>query len=1252
MKRRTVLVLGSSILAAVCAWLGSRLVLDGDLARLLPDSDPELRRTSALIERLMQRMVIDLAIEEESEDRLQRLEVASDRLAATLEKSALVTRVRASALTADVQGIVDLLFESTPRLFDPRDHGEIEERLRPEAIERRLSDLKRRAFEPDSGFLLSHALEDPLGISSPVLASLETLAGGLDSARLVHGRIVSADGAHLLLVAEPSFPATDTARTEELLALLDAEIRELQSDPALAGLEVRHLGAHRGTLDNARQIAYDVRLTSTIGGLFVALIAILTLARFWWGLLALTPAIFGGAVALGTFSLFRSSIAAPVAGLGVALLGISIDYAIHVLYRLDSSGEGRIPKRALFAGATTTAFAFLALRISALPALREIGMVGALGIVASVLFAVFVLPELARTGGRARAGRPRVDLRRLLTVRSSRIPTRAALIALLLSPVVLAGALHLHVDGDVQHLSSLSPAARSDEERIFETWGEVFGTTQVVVTGADLESAWEANLRLERVLEAMTGEGEVGGFASISSILPPVVEQERRLAAWRAFWSPERLDALRRDLATAARPLGYDVEALGATFEWIASEPPALRLGDDSTALLAGWFEDRILSLGSERGIATPVFTDDWKQVVSLEDRLKREGVGALVFNNQAIGRRLAALVGGELWELGGLALVVVTLLVWLWLGAIELALLVMIPLLLSLGWTLGVLGWLGIPINLANSIFAAFLLGITVDYAIFTVQARLEAFRGQTVDLAETDASVLLCALTTCVGFGVLVTAGHPVLFYIGATALTGILSSLLATRLFVPVLARFLLRLPGPGGTPRLRHALRAWWVVRVMVGGALRYFLTSPRGVDAVRRRRAAQDAIRSICRRVQRDAPGGRRVVEGLEPETFTSPVVVVANHESQYDQIELLSLPVSLVVLIKPWVARAPVVGRITREAGYIVTGTSSMESILARARAVVSEGSSLLVYPEGSRTRDGSIGRFHNGAFALARALGVKVRPVALVNTRSVVRPETWWVGDHDSKVVVLDEVDPAEFPGDGGDRRMARAVRDRIREVCRREWLERQEGPGWHRPLVEMYAYLGGGKRRLAAHELANDPLLRDVPRLLACAENVLVVGSGLGLLAARLAVGRPECRVLVVEPDPDRVELARALLGSLRNVEVRAGALEGDLDDRFDHVLSVEELRSRSVEERGRLLVAIERVLLPDGRLLLRACGELTELHHHLRRVGFAAARALPGLAREGVPLLECTLSPLPDDPRPPTSPNPARDGMGEGR
>jgi predicted exporter len=764
---RRVAVAGVILVAAFL--LGRRVHLDEDVARLLPDTSPDLSRATLVMRRLLERAVVDL--EAEASTSPEELGRAADRLTQELEESGAVATVRSRLGEGDALALVDLLRERAARLLDARDLEEVEARLEPAAVKETLHVLARRLQEPDGAYLATRAASDPLGITDLALAPMAALTSG---------------ERHLLLFVEPGFPATDTVRTEHYLRTLETAAARL------AGVRVRHLGTHRSTHDNARQMRRDVQLTAAVGVILVALLAWLALGRLSVAILALFPAVFGAVTALGIYSLFRDAIAAAVAGFAAVLLGITIDYAVHVTYRLVRGGA-RPPVRAILMGATTTAVAFLALRASSLPGLREIGTFGAIGIAAAALFAILVLPALIRTRGRG----PLLDLTRLVArLRAPAVARRLLLAAVVLTPLLLVGAFRVGFEGDVHRLNSLSPPAAADEASIKETWGEAFRFSSLLVERPDLQAALEANDRLDALLGRLETQREISGYGSLAGLLPSLATQQRRLQDWRAFWSPERIERLRHALREGVRGTPFRPDAFEPFFAWLASDPPPLRREEYEKGPLREFFQDRLLASPNGFLVSTPVFTRDFGEVEALQRELDRELPDTVLVNREALVRRLAHLVSRETLKLGLIAFLGVALIVFAWLGRLELTLVVVVPLLLSCIWTFGGLGWLGLRINLANAVFVAFLFGLAVDYSIFLTHARLERLYGGDDRTGEAHASVLLCALTTCAGFGVLTLAGHPVLRSIGATALLGIACAAAATQIFVPAFMSAALR------------------------------------------------------------------------------------------------------------------------------------------------------------------------------------------------------------------------------------------------------------------------------------------------------------------------------------------------------------------------------------------------------------------------------------------------------------------------
>ena len=88
--------------------------------------------------------------------------------------------------------------------------------------------------------------------------------------------------------------------------------------------------------------------------------------------------------------------------------------------------------------------------------------------------------------------------------------------------------------------------------------------------------------------------------------------------------------------------------------------------------------------------------------------------------------------------------------------------------------------------------------------------------------------------------------------------------------------------------------------------------------------------------------------------------------------------------------------------------------------ILPRWRALVSEGLSLIIYAEGTRSPDGRVGRFKAGSFLLAIEAGLPVVPLAIIGTRGVMPKGRLRTEPGDVTLVVHDPIPaPGERPGD-----------------------------------------------------------------------------------------------------------------------------------------------------------------------------------------------------------------------------------------
>jgi 1-acyl-sn-glycerol-3-phosphate acyltransferase len=152
-------------------------------------------------------------------------------------------------------------------------------------------------------------------------------------------------------------------------------------------------------------------------------------------------------------------------------------------------------------------------------------------------------------------------------------------------------------------------------------------------------------------------------------------------------------------------------------------------------------------------------------------------------------------------------------------------------------------------------------------------------------------------------------------------------------------------------------------------------------------------------------------GIRTRVEGLENLDLQKTAIYCANHQSAMDiPILFVNLPVQFRFVAKRSLFKMPFLGWHLKRSGHIPVDRErpreAMRS-LDEAAQKIRAGSSVILFPEGHRSRDGKIGPFKSGSFYLAIQSGVPVVPITLNGTRAVLKPDTYHVRAGRTEMIV-----------------------------------------------------------------------------------------------------------------------------------------------------------------------------------------------------------------------------------------------------
>jgi 1-acyl-sn-glycerol-3-phosphate acyltransferase len=191
------------------------------------------------------------------------------------------------------------------------------------------------------------------------------------------------------------------------------------------------------------------------------------------------------------------------------------------------------------------------------------------------------------------------------------------------------------------------------------------------------------------------------------------------------------------------------------------------------------------------------------------------------------------------------------------------------------------------------------------------------------------------------------------------------------------------------------------------------------------------------MRRLGRTTSRLTPLWNFDVEGQAPSDIgSSAYVVVANHESQADPFLLSWLPFDMRWVAKEELFKPPLTGWAMRFGGDIPLRRGKGDSVRAmmdECERALRGGISVMMFPEGTRSKDGELLPFKDGAFALAIRAGVPVLPVALAGTREMRPKHSKWFGKAHAGARILDPI-----PTTGLDESNVAELRDRAREAIR----------------------------------------------------------------------------------------------------------------------------------------------------------------------------------------------------------------------
>ncbi len=806
------------VLAAIALLFGAAVKvarIDADITAYLPRHTPVISDAAYIFKHhpIQDQLVVDVGLDRADPDALVAI---GERVETRLRESGLFEAVGMTAFRETIPALIPYILDHLPVLFTGHElETLVAPRLSPEAVSERLRTLRRGLMGLTGIGQARFVAADPLGLKDLVLARLIHLAPASD-VRLHKGKLLSRDGRHLLVSAHPKVAGTDTAFARKL----DRFFRSLSADlvPASAAegyeLTLTPVGAYRSALDNEVIARRDVKRAIGLAMAGIALLLLVAFPRPWIGLLAFLPAVAGTAAAFFVLSLLHRSVSLMALGFGGAIISITVDHGIAYLLFLDrprttTGAEASREVRAVgLITALTTMGAFGALSFTDFPIFAQLGQFTALGIAFAFLFvhSVFpwIFPEMP-------AARPRRLPLHGLADRLYGAGRPGAWVAAGVGGCLLFFAVpDFHVD--MSAMNTVTESTRAAEKRVTSTWGDaIFEKIHLMTEGptlSGLQATWDRlRVRTERDMAAGILRS---GFVP-SMLFPGEALRRQNGAAWRAFWSPERVAGLERSLAEAGAGLGFTADAFAPFLRTVGTNAP---IPDDPR--IPGAFFDLL-------GLRQTADGGGWAQFSTLTPgsaydpgrfHARYREPGIRVFDPAFFSRSLGEMLAATFVKMLLIVAASVLLLLTLFFFDLRLVAAALTPVVFAFVGTLGVLHLAGRSLDIPGLMLGIIVFGMGIDYSLFTVRSHQRYRDPAHPNHRLIRMTVFMAAASTLIGFGALLFAEHSLLQSAGLTSFLGIGFSAVGAFVLLPPLLEWMFSAPAAKPAQwrdRVRHRYR---------------------------------------------------------------------------------------------------------------------------------------------------------------------------------------------------------------------------------------------------------------------------------------------------------------------------------------------------------------------------------------------------------------------------------------------------------
>jgi predicted RND superfamily exporter protein len=815
----------ASVLTIVSILLITQLRLDSSLDSLMPSRDSQARK---LLADLMDAGPQDVLVVVVSTPQPGELESAKQIVDGFVEKMASfpsIGHLEAKVTTQQKKFFSDILLPHAGLFLSEAERNNLLERLSDPAIFRQIKENKRSLLMPMQSGVRDLILKDPLGLRYLWLSrwfSQQSFAG----LELEDGYLVDKNRSHLLIFIKPKESARNIAYTKRLMAAASAAAEAAISNwrkshpAAVVSPKITFAGGYAIAQEDEALTRRDLQSSLLISFLGVNILFFLVFRKLRFLFLMLLPLAMAVIWTFGLLQLIFGHLNILTGAFAAVLLGLGIDFAIHLLNLYVNASQSQGQARALhlaltqsggaiLMGGLTTALAFFALSISSFRGFQELGIITGIGILACLAAMLVVLPALLvwQQGSAVSSGFakpiPNFGLNYLIWPAVKR-PRLVIWISLVLLAALSVAALDISFEDDLRSLRPQQSGRMAVEKEVESILGGASGYVLLVMEGKDEETLLNRAWRLDKALARLQDADRLSHYRSILAYWPAPEDQRLAQAFYQrhaAELNPDRIEAT---FKKALQENGFQfLPEYTSYLNWLRTLVNPKGVVDRQTfekANLEQLLDLFLVGKGSHRKLLTFVYPRqglwDKNDLASLRMDLRKTAVESGLNGSEwrlagwpILTEHLKGLVWHDLADSLILAGVAIALALLLALRNPFSAALAAIPLVGGILAMLGMMSLLSLKFNYVNFIVLPLIVGIGIDDGIHIVHRwRQEATGNLNKVLNQIGRAIVLTSLTTTIGFGSLVSSHYPGLRSIGWVTALGILTCLLGALFMLP--------------------------------------------------------------------------------------------------------------------------------------------------------------------------------------------------------------------------------------------------------------------------------------------------------------------------------------------------------------------------------------------------------------------------------------------------------------------------------